>query len=99
MVINIEKHYFRHYANKSEVKEYGKFQVGEIITDWEGCTGCILLIFKNGDVRTDSNGMSSISKIKKVRSKEKILNYLNVLYNEDMYFLQNNYNQEIEKAR
>lgn len=33
MVINIEKHYFRHYANKSEVKEYGKFQVGEIITD------------------------------------------------------------------
>lgn len=43
--------------------------------------------------------MSSISKIKKVRSKEKILNYLNVLYNEDMYFLQNNYNQEIEKAR
>ncbi len=43
--------------------------------------------------------MGSISKLKKVRSKEKILNYLNVLYNEDMYFLQNNYNQEIEKAR
>lgn len=31
MVINIEKHYFRHYANKSEVKEYGKYPLAELI--------------------------------------------------------------------
>lgn len=99
MVINIEHHYFRHYANKGEVKEYGKYHVGEIITDWEGYTGCILMIFKNGDVRTDSSGMGNISKLKKVRSKSKILEYLNSLYKQDLYFLQNKYNQEIEKVR
>lgn len=40
MVIDIRNHYFRDNANGGEVNELGKFQVGEIVTDWKGDTGC-----------------------------------------------------------
>ena len=84
MIININYHYFSCYSGKSDLEKLGNYQVGEIITDWEGDTGCILMIMKDGSIRTDSNGIGDISKIKKVRSKKKILEYLQILHKSDM---------------
>ena len=99
MVIDIRKHYFRDSVNGGELNELGKFHVGEIVTDWNGITGCILMIFRNGDVRTDSNGMGDISKLRKVRSKSKIMQYLNELHNADISFMQNIHRRELEQIR
>lgn len=99
MVIDIRNHYFRGNANGGEVNELGKFQVGEIVTDWKGDTGCILMIFQNGEVRTDSNGMGDISQLKKVRSKNKILDYLKQLHNADMHFMQMINKRELEQIK
>lgn len=95
MKIDIKDHYFRDNANGGEVTKLGKFQVGEIITDWVGDTGCILMIFKNGDVRTDSNGMGDISRIKKIRSAKKIAAYLKDLHRADISFMRCIHDQEL----
>lgn len=97
MVIDIRKHYFRDNVHGGELNKLGTFRVGEIITDWEGITGCILMIFKNGEVRTDSSGMGDISKLKKVRSKSKIIGYLKELHNADMYFMHYSHKREIKQ--
>lgn len=96
MVIDIRNHYFRNNANGGELNELGNFRVGEIVTDWNGDTGCILMIFRNGEVRTDSNGMGDISKLKKVRSKSKILDYLQQLHGADMRIMDRINNRELE---
>lgn len=97
MIINISDHYFGKNAYMGELKKSGKFQVGEIVTDWEGDTGCILMIFKDGSVRTDSNGMGDISKLKKTRSKQKILEYLKHLHKADKIFMKDRHKQELEQ--
>lgn len=55
------------------------------------------MIFKNGVVRIDSNGIGDISKLKKVRSKSKILDYLKDLHNADMYFIKDEHKRELEQ--
>lgn len=97
MVIDIREHYFRDNVHGGELNKLGKFHLGEIVTDWEGITGCIIMIFRNGKVRTDSNGIGDISKLKKVRSKSKIMGYLKDLHSADMYFMQDSHRREIEQ--
>ena len=99
MIINIKQHYFGYYSNTGDLKELNGFHVGEIVTDWNGQTGCILMIFKNGDVRTDSNGIGDISKLKKLKSKFKILSYLNHLHNADNDFMKMNQEKELKELQ
>lgn len=95
MKINLKDHYFNYYAGYSEMAELEGFHVGEIVMDWEGCVGCILLIFKNGEVRTDSNGMGMLSWLKKVRSRKKIERYLLDLHRADMKFMLSAHKREL----
>lgn len=96
MVININYHYFSNYSGKSDLEKLGNYQVGEIITDWEGDTGCILMIMKDGSIRTDSNGMGDLNKIKKLKSKKKILEYLQNLHESDKNFMLERQKRELE---
>lgn len=49
----------------SECAELSGFQLGEVVYDEFGDIGIILALYKNGKVRTDSNGMMCIKNIKK----------------------------------
>lgn len=95
MIIDINKHYFHYYANQSEVNKLNNFHVGEIVTDWNGKIGCILVIYKNGEVRTDSNGMGDISQLKKVRNIDKITDYLTALHKADISNIESNFKYEL----
>lgn len=99
MKIDISKHYFSYYAEKSEAETLNGFHVGEIITDWHGDTGCVLTIFKDGRVRTDSNGMGELSELRKVRSRKKIEAYLSDLHRVDIGFMMETHNEEIASIR
>lgn len=100
MTIEICKHFlFACHANLSEVYELKGFCVGEIVRDWHGDVGCILTISKYGDVRTDSNGMGHISKLKKVRSRKTIEAYINQLHKADIHALQQYQDFELSLVR
>lgn len=99
MKINIKDHYFSYYADSSEVNELNGFHVGEIVTDWNGVVGCILTLSKNGEVRTDSNGMGELSELKKVRSRKKIEAYLSDLHRADMGFMLSAHKRELSSIR
>lgn len=99
MVIDISDHYFRYYANQSELSKLNTFQVGEIVTDWCGDIGCILTISKSGDVRTDSNGMGELTKLHKLRNGRKIAAYLKDLYKSDIEQQRRVYEKELKNIK
>ena len=97
MTIDISKHYFGYYANTGETESLAGFRVGEIVIDWYGETGCILQIYKSGEVRTDSNGMGDIAKLKKTRNRKRIEEYLKDLHEVDMRIIQRTHANELRK--
>jgi hypothetical protein len=97
MIIDISKHYFSYYAGTSKLNELNGFKVGEIINDGQGYTGVILGIYDKFEVRTDSNGMVDASKIKKLRSKDKIKAYLFDLHRADIDFINREFEELEEK--
>ena len=99
MIIDITQHYFNYCSNAGELRELNGFHVGEIVTDREGQTSCILMIFKNGEVRTDNNGIGNISKLKKLKSKTKIIRYLQELHKIDMVLIKINHEKELKEVQ
>lgn len=97
MTIDISRHYFHAYEKMTELRELNGFKVGEIVTDWEGISGCILCIFKDGGIKLDSNGNGHISEIKKLRSKKKIAAYLADLLDAEIRLAQSKYEGEMRE--
>lgn len=97
MTIDISKHYFGYYANTGETENLAGFSVGEIVIDWYGETCCILQIYNSGEVRTDSNGMGDIAKLKKTRNRNRIEEYLKDLHDSDMKHLLMTHEGELRK--
>ena len=53
------------YDYPSECEELNGFRLGEVVYDGCGDIGVILSLYKDGDVRVDSNGMVYVGNIKK----------------------------------
>lgn len=53
------------YDYPSECNELNGFYLGEVVYDGCGDIGVILALYKDGDVRVDSNGMVYVGNIKK----------------------------------
>lgn len=95
----ISRYYLDKWFNFPDYEDKNGFHVGEIVTDREGQTSCILMIFKNGEVRTDNNGIGNISKLKKLKSKTKIIRYLQELHKIDMELIKINHEKELKEVQ
>lgn len=93
------------YDYPSECKELNGFRLGEVVYDGHGDIGVILAIYKDGDVRVNSNGMVYIGNIskcpddiaRKEMKKRKPIKYLGFSCGDELRELKNRYVSIVDK--
>lgn len=93
------------YDYPSECEELNGFRLGEVVYDGYGDIGVILSLYKDGDVRVDSNGMVYVGSIckcpddiaRKEMKKRKSIKYLGFSCGDELRELKNRYVSIVDK--
>ena len=93
------------YDYPSECEELNGFRLGEVVYDGRGDIGVILALYKDGDVRVNSNGVVYIGNIskcpddiaRKEMKKRKPIKYLGFSCGDELRGLKNRYVSIVDK--